>query len=90
MIYFVQVETSQGEANTIRKTYAVKSSNVKKVTMHLAKGNYHSFSITAMRIPRLKKEMIKAVAAEVRQERQALCSISPGKNQSCGRDLQLI
>ena len=32
-----------------------------------------------MRVPRLKKEMIKAVAAEVRQECQALCSTLPGK-----------
>lgn len=47
--------------------------------MHLAKGNYHSFAIIAMKIPRLKKEMIKAVAAEVRQECQALCSTLPGK-----------
>ena len=47
--------------------------------MHLAKGNYHSFAIIAMKIPRLKKEMIKAVAVEVRQECQALCSTLPGK-----------
>ena len=47
--------------------------------MHLAKGNYHSFAIMAMKIPRLKEEFIKAVAAEVRQECQALCSTLPGK-----------
>ena len=47
--------------------------------MHLAKGNYHSFTILAMKIPCLKKEMIKAVASEVRQECQALCSTLPGK-----------
>ena len=44
--------------------------------MHLAKGNYYSFAI---KIPRLKKELIKAVAAEVRHECQALCSTLPGK-----------
>ena len=57
----------------------MQSSNLKKATTHLAKGNYRSFSIIAMRVPRLKKEMIKAVATEVLQECQALCSTLPGK-----------
>ena len=47
--------------------------------MHLAKANYCSFAMTAIKIPRLKKEVIKVVAAEVRRECQALCSTLPGK-----------
>ena len=47
--------------------------------MHLAKANYCSFAMTAMKIPRLKKEVIKVVAAEVRRECHALCSTLPGK-----------
>lgn len=71
----------------VRKTYNVQSSILKKATTYLAKGNYRSFSIIAMRVSRSKKEMIKAVATEVRQECQALCSTLPG---SYARHLQLI
>lgn len=63
----------------VKKMYTVTSSKLKGATMHLAKGNYYSFAITAMKIPRLKREMIKVVAVEVRQECQALCSTLPGK-----------
>lgn len=56
--------------------YVITSSTLKRATTHLAKGNYCSF---AMKIPRLKKEVIKVVAAEVRRECQALCSTLSGK-----------
>ena len=43
----------------------------RKCLVSLEKGNYHSLAIIAIKIPRLKKEMIKAIAGEVRQECQA-------------------
>ena len=54
--------------------YPVTSSNLKRATMHLAKGNYHSFAVIAMKIPCLK-EMIKVVAAEVQECQARLCAL---------------
>ena len=48
-----------------KKMYPVTSSNQKRATMYLATDNYNSF---AMKILCVKKEMIKAIAADVQQE----------------------
>ena len=42
--------------------------------MHLAKGNYYSFARRAMLIPPLKKALVNAIASEVRDECQKLCT----------------
>lgn len=42
--------------------------------MHLAKGNYYSFARSAMLIPPLKKALVNAIASEVRDECQKLCT----------------
>ena len=57
-VCLIQVETSQGEGHTVKKLYTV-SSTLKKATMNLAKGNYHTFATYAMKIQQLKRQLLQ-------------------------------
>ena len=58
-------------SSSVNKIYRV-TGLVKRVTMHLAKGNYYSFARSAMLIPPLKKALVNEIASEVRDECQKL------------------
>lgn len=74
LVCCTQVQEASGSVN---KIYGV-TGLLKKVTMHLAKGNYCSFARSAIQIPQLKKAIVTAVASEVRYECQKLCTTTVG------------